>query len=67
MEGFIIWGCHLILSVWRWINEPQVGVCIPYGELLTRGTVIFVLLELHVYGSIYDPGTAPCPPRIALA
>ena len=69
MKGFVTWGCHLILSVLRWLNEFQVEVYTPYGAVSTRGTMIFLpgLLELYMYGRIYDPGSALYPSRVALA
>ena len=53
----------------RWLYEPQVGVSTPCGAALTRGTTMFVssMLELYMYGRIYDPRTAPCSPRVSLA
>ena len=65
MKGFVTWGCHLILSVLRWLNEFQVEVYTPYGAVSTRGTMIFLpgLLELYMYGKIYGHYA----PRLTLA
>ena len=48
MEGFLIGVWNLILTEWRWLYEPQVGVSTPCGAVSTRGNTVSVpgLLEL---------------------
>ena len=40
MEGFLIQGRDLILTGWRWLHEPQVGVSTPWGALSTGGVTL---------------------------
>ena len=44
----------LILTEWRWLNVPDVGVFAPYGAVSTRVTAVFIrgFLELSLYGRI---------------
>ena len=69
MDGFLIQGWDLILTGWRWLHEPQVGVCTLCGAVSTRETTVLVpgLLELQMDGRIYDAGMGPYPAWVALA
>ena len=78
MEGFQIRGWDLILPGSCWLYEPQplnqqsasvVGVSTPCEAVPTRGVTVFVpgVLDLYIYGRIFDPGKGPYPPRVALA
>ena len=64
----MIRGWDLILTGWRWLHEPQVGVSTPWGAASARGITVFVpgLLELSLYGGISDPGMGRYPHRMAL-
>ena len=59
MEGFVIYGCNLILSGRCSFYEPSCGA------VSTRGTPVFVpvLLELWMYGIISYPGIGSYPAR----
>ena len=50
-------------------SASEVGVSTPCGVVSTRGTTVFVpdLMELQIYGRIYEPGMGPYPPRVAPA
>ena len=59
----------LILTGWRWLHEPQLGVSTSSGAVSVRGITFFVpgLLELSLYGRISDPGMGRYPHRMVLA
>ena len=65
----MIRGWDLILTGWRWLHEPQVGVSTPWGAASARGITVFVpgLLELLLYGRISDLGMGRYPHRMGLA
>ena len=68
-EGFLIRGWDLILTGWRCLYEPQLGVSTPSGAVSTMGTSVFIpgLLKLSLYGRISDPGMGSYPPWMAMA
>ena len=37
MQAFLIRGKEFILTGWRWLYEPQVGVSTPWEAVSTRG------------------------------
>ena len=65
----MIRGWDFILTGWRWLHEPEVGVPTPWGAVSIRGITVFVLglSELSLYGRISDPEMGPYPHRVALA
>ena len=41
LEGFLVWGCDLILSGWRWLYEPQIGVSTPCRVVSTKKPLLY--------------------------
>ena len=60
----------------RWFCDPQQisnplnesGVSAPCGGVWTRAITVAVpgLLEMYIYGRVFDPGTGLFPPRVRL-
>ena len=69
MEEVLFRGWKLILPGWRWLYERRVEISTQRGAVSTRRTTVFVhgLLEIQMYGSIYDPRMGPYPRWVALA
>ena len=61
----MIRGWDLILTWWRWLHDPQVGVSTPWGVVWAREITVFVPGLLK--GMISDPGMGRYPHQMVLA